>query len=219
MAIDQWEHPLQHKAPVVRVSADELQKLSGLQSANLVLAIAEQRPTPAAKLNKGRFYLALDGIQDPGNMGTLIRIADWFGITTILASDDSVDFYNPKVIQATMGSFTRVNIAYGLLTNMLNNSPVPIFGALLEGHSIYEQPETTEGVLLIGNESKGIHENLRPFINQPVHIPRLGGAESLNAAVAAGILLSYLRKNNYRNCMAVIGLIFLTNKAGIINTE
>lgn len=191
-AIEEWEHPFMQKAPLVRVTEEELQKISGLQTPNKVMAIAEQQPIVAENPAKGKFTLALDGIQDPGNMGTLIRIADWFGITRILASEDSVDCYNPKVIQSTMGSFIRVRVAYGSLELLLKESTVPVYGALLAGTSVYQQSATTEGVLLIGNESKGIHPSLLPMIHFPVHIPRIGEAESLNAAVAAGILLSHL---------------------------
>lgn len=194
VAVEEWVHPLMGKAPLVRVTAEELQKISGLQTANKVLAIAEQQMVDAAKPQEGKITLALDGIQDPGNMGTLIRIADWFGIDTILASTDSVEQYNPKVIQSTMGSFIRVKVGYGSLATLLADAPVPIYGALLNGASIHQQPTIQEGVLLIGNESKGINASLMQLINAPVHIPRIGGAESLNAAVAAGILLSHLIK-------------------------
>lgn len=193
-AVNEWEHPLQDKATLIRVSADELQKISGLQTANKVLAVAQQEDCIAQKPKKGRITLVLDGIQDPGNMGTLIRIADWFGIDTILASNDSVEVYNPKVIQSTMGSFIRVKVGYGNLAQLLLDSDLPVFGALLAGESVYNQSAIVEGVLIIGNESKGIHNELLPFITAPIHIPRIGGAESLNAAVAAGILLSHLIK-------------------------
>lgn len=192
LAVKEWEHPFMQNAPLVRVTEEDLQNISGLQTPNKVMAIAEQQLFNAEKPLNGKFTLALDGIQDPGNMGTLIRIADWFGINQILASADSVDCYNPKVIQSTMGSFIRVGVAYGNLTVLLAESPVPVYGALLEGASVYQQAKITEGVLLIGNESKGIHSQLLPLINFPVHIPRIGGAESLNAGVAAGILLSHL---------------------------
>lgn len=192
LAVEDWAHPLMQKAPLIKLTVEELQKISGLQTPNKVMAIAEQYPINAEKPLKGKVTLALDGIQDPGNMGTLIRIADWFGINQILASTDSVDCYNPKVIQSTMGSFIRVGVAYGSLEVLLKESPVPVYGALLDGASVYQQSAITEGVLLIGNESKGIHPQLLPLINSPVHIPRIGGAESLNAAVAAGILLSHL---------------------------
>ena len=193
-AVNDWTHPLMGKTTTIRVTEDELQKISGLQTANKVLAVAEQQNFTAQKPTKGKITLALDGIQDPGNMGTLIRIADWFGIETILASKDSVELYNPKVIQSTMGSFIRVKVVYGNLAELLNNAGIPVFGALLEGDSVYNQTPINEGVLVIGNESKGIHAELLSCISAPVHIPRIGGAESLNAAVAAGILLSHLIK-------------------------
>jgi TrmH family RNA methyltransferase len=193
-AVNEWLHPLMGKAPLIRVSEEELQKISGLQTANKVLAVAEQQNFIAQKPQKGSITLALDGIQDPGNMGTLIRIADWFGVNTILASEDSVEVYNPKVIQSTMGSFIRVKVGYGNLSQLLLDADIPVFGALLEGASVYNQSAIEEGVLLIGNESKGIHDELIRYITSPIHIPRIGGAESLNAAVAAGILLSHLIK-------------------------
>ncbi len=191
-AVEGWDHPKRDKVPLVEVSISELSRISGLQTSNQVLALVEQQRTENAGLRKGKLVIALDGIQDPGNMGTIIRIADWFGIDTILASRESADCYNPKVIQSTMGSFTRVNICYGNLWEMLVDSPIPIYGALLEGNSVYQNPTIQEGVLLIGNESAGIHSLIRPLITHPVNIPRLGGAESLNAAVAAGIILSHL---------------------------
>ncbi len=193
-AVNEWAHPLMDKATLIRVSDDELQKMSGLQTANKVLAVAEQQNYGPQKPEKGKITLALDGIQDPGNMGTIIRIADWFGINTILASEDSVELYNPKVIQSTMGSFIRVKVGYGNLSELLADSGIPVFGALLEGASVYQQAPINEGVLVIGNESKGIHTELLPYITSPIHIPRIGGAESLNAAVASGILLSHLIK-------------------------
>lgn len=127
-------------------------------------------------------------------MGTIIRIADWFGIEQIIASEDTVELYNPKVIQSTMGSFMRIKLWYKPLTHFLSALQVPVYGALLTGNNLYEQPLLKEGVLVIGNESKGIRPELLPFISHPVTIPRIGGAESLNAAVATGILLSHLIK-------------------------
>lgn len=191
-ALDNWEHPKMHKAPLVRISESALQQVSGLQTPNKVLAIATQPVMDVKPPVKGQWILALDGIKDPGNMGTLIRIADWFGIQQIVASEDSVEFFNPKVIQSTMGSFARVAVSYTSLLNYLSATELPVLGALLNGNSIYQQPSLQEGVLLIGNESNGISDNLLPLISLPVSIPRMGGAESLNAAVAGGILLSHL---------------------------
>lgn len=193
-ALDSWDHPLMHKAPLVRISESVLAQISGLQTPNKVLAIAQQPDLVLAPPVRGKWILALDGIKDPGNMGTLIRIADWFGIQQVIASDDSVEFFNPKVIQSTMGSFARVSVGYTSLVDYLTTTELPVLGALLNGNSIYQQPALKEGVLLIGNESNGINETLLPLIRIPVSIPRLGGAESLNAAVAGGILLSHLLK-------------------------
>lgn len=193
-ATEDWELPSRKKVELTRVTADELQKISGLQTANKVLAIAEQPVLPQIKLVKNKWIMALDGIQDPGNMGTLIRIADWFGIDTIVASEDSVDAFNPKVVQSTMGGFARVNVHYTDIETFLRAAKRPVYGALLNGQSIYTTTTVNEGILLIGNESKGIHASLLPLISHPVSIPKIGGAESLNAAIAAGILISHLIK-------------------------
>ncbi len=191
-ATPEWELRIHKNIDISRVTANELQKISGLQTANKVLAIAEQPILPQIKLSKNKWILALDGIQDPGNMGTLIRIADWFGIDTIVASEDSVDAFNPKVVQSTMGGFTRVNVHYTPIDDFLLAAKLPVYGALLTGKSVYTVPPLSQGILLIGNESKGIHPQLLPFITHPVSIPKIGGAESLNAAIAAGILISHV---------------------------
>ncbi len=176
------------------VTEEELARISVQTSPNQVLAIAEQKTLSSQPLFSQQLTLALDGIQDPGNLGTIIRIADWFGISQVIASTDTVELYNPKVIQATMGSFTRVNVWYGSLEEMFAGITVPVFGALLEGKNIYEMSPATDGVLLIGNEGKGIGSHLLSLITHPVTIPKTGGAESLNAAVAAGIIVSYLKR-------------------------
>ncbi len=189
-----WTNPIEKDVELVRVSEDELQKISGLQTANKVLALVEQPVEGDVKKISPKICLALDGIQDPGNMGTIIRIADWFGIDTILAGDDSVDVFNHKVVQSTMGSIIRVKVHYTHLNDWFKINTLPVYGALLEGESVYNKAAMQTGILLIGNESKGIREELLPFITHPVSIPRIGAAESLNAAVATGILLSHLVK-------------------------
>ena len=189
-----WTNSKANDVELVRVSEDELQKISGLQTANKVLALVEQPVAEALKKISPKIYLALDGIQDPGNMGTIIRIADWFGIDTIIAGDDSVDVFNHKVVQSTMGSIIRVKVHYAHLNDWFKTNDLPVYGALLEGESVYNTAAMQTGILLIGNESKGIRNELLPFITHPVSIPRIGTAESLNAAVATGILLSHLIK-------------------------
>ena len=181
------------KIPVQQITAAELSKISLLQTPHQVLAIVEQKNPGPLPEKTNAFTLIVDGIQDPGNMGTIIRIADWFGIKQIVASTDTVELYNPKLIQATMGSFIRVSVHYTSLEAYLQNCPVPVFGALLEGKSLYEQLSVPEAMLIIGNEARGIRASLLPLITNPVTIPRIGGAESLNAAVAAGIIVSHLK--------------------------
>lgn len=174
------------------VTEQELEKLSHHQTPNQVLAVAAQRYGSGQPEFTSRITLLLDGIQDPGNLGTIIRIADWFGIDQIVATEDTVDLYNPKVIQSTMGSFLRVQLWYLPVESLLPQINVPLYGALLNGQSIMNHPALTEGVLVIGNESKGIREPVMPYITHAVTIPRIGHAESLNAAVATGIIISHL---------------------------
>lgn len=192
-ALEEWDAPMT-AIPITRISEVELERISSLQTPNQVLAVVKQLEPIGEPLLKGNLTLMLDGIQDPGNLGTLIRIADWFGINQIIASEDTVELYNPKVIQSTMGSFLRVKIWYKDLTTVLNQQQVPVYGALLEGESIHKTNPSSEGVLLIGNESKGIRQPLLSLITHRVTIPRIGEAESLNAAVATGILLAALTK-------------------------
>jgi len=180
--------------PVTIVTDNELEKISSLQTPNQVLAIAEQKPATVNPVFKEQISLALDGIQDPGNFGTIIRIADWFGIRQIIAGHDTVELYNPKTIQSTMGSFMRVEVSYHNLENMLLAADVPIYGALLNGKDVHTLGKVKEGILLIGNEGKGIQPSLLPLISHPVTIPRIGHAESLNAAVAAGIIVAQIAR-------------------------
>ncbi len=175
------------------VTEAELEKISLLQSPNQVLAIVEQLPQTVIPKENHLFTLVADGIQDPGNLGTIIRIADWFGIQQVVASEDTVELYNPKVIQATMGSFIRVTLHYTSLPEFLQDNRLPVFGAVLNGKSLYEYSPVQEAILIIGNEAKGIREPLLNYIDHPVTIPRIGGAESLNAAVATGIIVSHLK--------------------------
>ena len=192
-AIDAWiKGHSTDSVETIEISEQELERISALQTPNQVLAIVEQKQMITAPSFQHQWTIVLDNIQDPGNFGTIIRIADWFGIKQIICSNDTVELYNPKVIQSTMGSFIRVNIWYQQLDELLQNVQVPVLGALLSGKSIYELPKMKEGILMIGNESKGIHDSLKKLITQPVTIPKIGEAESLNAAVAMGIIVSHL---------------------------
>jgi TrmH family RNA methyltransferase len=178
--------------PITTVNEGQIQEMSALVTARNVLALVEMKEKQSPVVDMPGITLILDAIQDPGNFGTMVRIADWFGVKQIIASENCADIYNPKVIQASMGSFVRVLPAYTDLKNWLQQYPHTIMGALLNGISVYEVAPIATLALIIGNEGKGIHDSLLPLVSQPVSIPRLGGAESLNAAVATGILISHL---------------------------
>lgn len=179
-----------------RVITDEdLQRISQLQTPHEALALIRYFPEPDEKLTPNGWSLALDGIRDPGNMGTIIRLADWFGIETIICSPDCADVYNPKVVQATMGSIMRVKIIEQELGDFLAKQNIPVAGAVLGGDQLASCQFPSSGILVIGNEANGISKELLPFLTQQVMIPRFGHAESLNAATATGILLWELKRN------------------------
>jgi TrmH family RNA methyltransferase len=180
---------------VVEVDDIMLGRLSLLQTPNKVMAIVEKKKEEQALVYNGKLTLLLDGIQDPGNLGTIIRTADWFGIDQIVVSEDTAGWYTPKVIQSTMGSCFRVSIHSMdletlLQSNVKSKNKLPVYGALLNGKSMHEIKWEPSNFILIGNESKGIRENLLSYISHPISIPRTGEAESLNAAVATGIILA-----------------------------
>lgn len=179
------------EAAVHIVSEQELAPLSALHTPSPVLLVM---PMQAAKSipNLNEWYLALDDIQDPGNMGTLIRIADWFGIRHVICSPGCVDVYNPKVVQSAMGGHTRVHTYEANLEHALPAIEVPKFAATLNGDNAYRVGRQPAGVLIIGNESKGIADSVQQLATHRITIPRQGGAESLNAAVSAGILCALL---------------------------
>ena len=190
-ATKEWIESQPFKPHYVTEVADfELDKLTQLQKANQVLALVEKKQFKAPLNLKGKFTLFLDGIQDPGNLGTIIRTADWFGLDQIIVSADTASSYNPKVIQSTMGSILRVEVIVADLAELIQSSKMPIYGAVLEGKSIQSIKLAKEGILVIGNESKGIRSPLFELITDPITIPKYGAAESLNAAVATGIILA-----------------------------
>ncbi len=179
---------------LIEVSEDELKKISQLVTPNQVLAVAEKIKWDDEVVIKGTISLALDAIRDPGNIGTIIRVADWFGVKNIFCSNDCADVYNPKVVQAAMGSITRVRVEYVELNSWLtkNSNEVSTYAAVLNGRDITKMERLNEGVIVIGNESKGINEEILKHVNVHVTVPGKGKAESLNAAVATGIILSHL---------------------------
>lgn len=189
-ATNEWQHNGQS---FQEVSREELQKLSFLQHPQEVLAVFEiprkEQVIPST------LSLALDDVQDPGNLGTIIRIADWFGITTIYCSEGTADAWNPKVVQATMGSIARINIVYTDLADLIRNAKVPVYGTLLDGQNIYTQELTKEGIIVMGNEGNGISPEIRQLITHKLLIPQFHeGPESLNVAIATAITCSEFRR-------------------------
>jgi TrmH family RNA methyltransferase len=187
---------LSRKIKPVGITESELSRISALSTPQAILAVVQipQQTDLNIKKLDGSFILALDGVQDPGNLGTIIRTADWFGLNTILCSKDTAEVYNPKVVQASMGSLSRVNIIYTDLGDVFSKINIPVYGAVLNGKSIYETDFGQEGIILLGNEGNGISEDLIEKINYPITIPRYGKAESLNVAISASIFCSELRR-------------------------
>lgn len=178
------------------LSESEFNKITTLKTPQGALALVElphDQNLNFAEL-RGTHSIVLDDIQDPGNLGTIIRTAEWFGLKNIICSLGTVDAYNPKVVQATMGSLSRVRIHYLDLDKFMEVNKISTFGALLDGHSIYDTDFSNEGLIIMGNEGNGIRQNLIPKINQAVTIPRIGNAESLNVAVATTIFCSELSR-------------------------
>ena len=177
---------------------DELRKLSFLQHPQEVLAVFEIPQPSTISHQPSGLSLALDSVKDPGNLGTIIRIADWFGIDTIYCSEDTADVYNPKVVQATMGSLAHIHIVYCDLVELLQQYDGPIYGTLLDGNDIYQQELSQQGIIVMGNEGNGISQRVRPLITHKLLIPNFNKnsetAESLNVAIATAITCSEFRR-------------------------
>ncbi|WP_214071672.1 RNA methyltransferase [Mucilaginibacter sp. dw_454] len=191
---------LSQKINSLEISSAIIEKISALKTPADVVATVSIPQWPAlvhATLNK-KFSIVLDGIQDPGNMGTIIRTADWFGIKNIICSEDCVEVYNPKVVQATMGSLSRVNVQYANLQDMLSKTKLPVYGALLDGENIYNTNFGTEGLIVMGNEGNGLTEKVKALVTKAITIPRGGEAESLNVAIATAIFCSEISRNNLK---------------------
>lgn len=181
---------------VILISETELKRISFLTTPNKALAIFKIPESKPIKNNQ--LIVALDAIRDPGNLGTIIRLCDWFGVADLVCSRETVDCYNPKVIQATMGSITRVNLTYVDLVLFLKESKLPIFGAFMDGENVYKTKLPEKGILVMGNEANGISKEIEATITEKISIPRFGTSqeiESLNVATATAILLSEFRKN------------------------
>ena len=178
------------------ISDRDLKNISCLTTPNNCLALFKI-PNIKPLVNSG-LVIMLDDIRDPGNLGTIIRLCDWFGINQLLCSKQTVDCYNPKVVQATMGSLARVEVAYLDLEKYLEETNLPVFGTFMDGKNVYEETLSQEGILILGNEANGISEKLEKYISTRIAIPRFGKlqkTESLNVAAATAILLSEFKRN------------------------
>lgn len=179
---------------VVLTNQTDLEKAGSFHSNNAALAVVKTKENAELLVQDNEFALILDDIRDPGNLGTIIRVADWYGIHKIICSHSTVDFYNPKVISATMGSFTRSNLYYTELEDFIKNQSVNIYGTLLNGDNIHQTKFSESGYIVIGNEANGISPSIEKLITHKITIPRFGEAESLNAGIATAVVLDNLRR-------------------------
>ena len=188
--------PLLDKQPLSAeiVGQAELEKAGTFSSNNAALAVAKMKSNQELLLNDTEYALVLDEIRDPGNLGTIIRIADWYGIQKIICSKGTVDLYNPKVISSTMGSFTRVSLFYTDLVKYLKGQQKPIYGAFLDSENVHTLKFAPSGYIVIGNEANGISEAVEEVVTHKITIPRFGGAESLNAGIATAVICDNLRR-------------------------
>jgi len=185
------------KSKIYSISDAELKKISALTTPNSCLAVFKiPKPIP---FEQNGLILALEDVRDPGNLGTIIRLCDWFGIKTLFCTEETVDAYNPKVVQATMGSVSRVNVVYGDLGKFLAETKLPIFGTFMDGKNIYKESLPNEGIILMGNEANGISKAIEKLVSKRIAIPRFGAlqaTESLNVATATAIILSEFKRGN-----------------------
>ncbi|MFV0537210.1 MAG: RNA methyltransferase [Dysgonomonas sp.] len=186
---------------VIEVNDTQLAQASFLQNPQQALGVFFQPKVESPRDIESQLILALDGIQDPGNMGTIVRLADWYGIKNIFCSHDTADIYNPKVVQATMGALTRVNIHYIDLVDFLNkNKSIPVYGTFLDGKNMYEQEITPHGIIVMGNEGNGIRPEIEECINRKLYIPNYPvgqqTSESLNVAIATAIICTEFRRRS-----------------------
>ena len=201
-ALPEWLRANPHTADeVIEATADELSRASFLKMPQGVLALFEQQTAEwRNEYARENLCLALDGVQDPGNLGTIIRLADWFGIEHIFCSENTVDAYSPKVVQATMGGLAHVRLHYGSLTRIIESvgPDIPVYGTFLDGDNLYAHNLSAHGLIIMGNEGNGISEEVARLVNQRLNIPNypIGRecAESLNVAVAAAVVCAEFRR-------------------------
>ncbi|MFH4967762.1 RNA methyltransferase [Gaetbulibacter sp. M240] len=179
----------------ILISESDLKRISFLKTPNKALAVFEIPESKPVVMNQ--LIVALDDVRDPGNLGTIIRLCDWFGISDLVCSLETADCYNPKVVQATMGSIARVNISYLDLADFIGNQDTTVFGAFMDGENLYQATLPDRGILLMGNEANGISDKIQALVTHKIAIPRFGNlqeTESLNVAMATGILLSEFKR-------------------------
>ncbi len=192
-ACEEEELPFEMPLNSWRVSSKDLARMSALKNPNRILAVCH-KDWPRKEVSEG-WVVALDQISDPGNLGTIIRICDWMGVDQIVCAMDSVDVFNPKVVQASMGSIFRVNVSYEHLEEYLGNSDSKtILEADMEGDSVYKFEFPEKGILVMGSESHGLRPEISAKCTSKISIPQFGGGESLNVAISTGILLSHIMK-------------------------
>lgn len=181
----------------IMISEKDLERISNLKTPNTALALFKI-PTPSNQTNTD-LSIALDDVRDPGNLGTIIRLCDWFGIQNLICSHGTVDCFNPKVVQATMGSLTRVNIQYVDLSSYIKSYKKSVYGTFMDGKNIYEQQLLSEGLIILGNEANGISNDIEKLVTERIAIPRFGdlkATESLNVATATAIVLSEFKRKS-----------------------
>ncbi|MBA0884192.1 TrmH family RNA methyltransferase [Flavobacterium undicola] len=189
-----FESVLESKKSLIH--ENDLKKISALATPNSCLAVFKI-PEEKEIINSG-LIIALDDIRDPGNLGTILRLCDWFGIKQVICSKETVDIYNPKVVQATMGSIARVRVAYVDLVEYISKTKLPVFGTFMDGENVYKSTLPQEGIIIMGNEANGISEAIEELIKNRISIPRFGDlqkTESLNVATATAIILSEFKRN------------------------
>jgi RNA methyltransferase, TrmH family len=179
---------------VLIVKENELASMGEYSTNDAALAIVEMPANQSFEVKSDEFALMLDDIRDPGNLGTIIRTADWYGITKIIASEETADVYNSKVIQSSMGSFTRIHVFYTNLVDFLKENKAPVYGTFLNGENVHTFKYGTGGIIVTGNEANGISEAVGKFVTHKITIPQFGKAESLNAAIATAVVLDNIRR-------------------------
>ncbi len=202
IATDEWlaQHPFLTAKQTITANKEELRKAGGLTTPQDAIAVFRKPKYEFSATDlKGRLTLAVDRIQDPGNLGTIIRLADWFGIENILCSPDTVDLYNPKTVQATMGALARVKVHYLPLDQLLESHPeIPVYGTFLDGDDMYQTELTAEGIIIMGNEGNGISPEIEPLVTKRLYIPNFPEgretSESLNVAIATAIVCAEFRR-------------------------